>query len=80
MLLGFARSCNPRRSAKVRIRGGGRGSASPPRCVVLANFAAADPNRSLKERVLKILAEYRVRAVSPEQVAAFAEEVQREAH
>ena len=50
------------------------------RLVVLASFAADDPNRSLKGRVLKILAEYRVRAVSPEQVGAFAEEVQREAH
>jgi hypothetical protein len=38
------------------------------------------PNQSLKERVLKILAEYRVRAAAPEQAAAFAEEVQREAH
>ena len=50
------------------------------RLVVLANFAADDPNQSLKERMLKILAEHRVRAVSPEQVAAFAEEVQRVAH
>ena len=38
------------------------------------------PTRSSKERVLKILAEYRVRAVSSEQIADFAEEVQREAH
>jgi hypothetical protein len=50
------------------------------RLVVLASFAADDPNQSLKDRVLMVLAEYRVRAVSPEQVAAFAEEVQREAH
>lgn len=50
------------------------------RLVVLANFAADDPNQNLKERVLKWLAEYRVRAVSPEQVAAFAEEAQQVAH
>ena len=62
----------------VGVKHGGR--CGEKRLVVLANFAADDPNRGLKERVLKILAEYRVRAVSPEQVAAFAEEVQREAH
>lgn len=50
------------------------------RLVVLASFTAEDPNEVLKERVLKVLAEYRVRAVAPEQVAAFAEEVEREAH
>ena len=48
--------------------------------MVLTDFTAEDPNQNLKERVLKILAEYRVRAVAPEEVAAFAEEIQREAH
>lgn len=50
------------------------------RLVVLVQFTSGDPNQELRERVLKVLAEYRVRAVAPEQVSAYAEEVQREAH
>lgn len=49
------------------------------RVVLIARFEAEGPQNELKHRVLAILSEYQVRAVTAEEVAAFIEQVRREA-
>jgi hypothetical protein len=47
--------------------------------VIVAGFPREKESQAIRQRVLGVLGEYKVRSVTPEQVASFAEEVKREA-